>query len=137
MGRLLLSARRPDLLDRIIVECEKRAEPPAVIEKEVIDATQGSVGAYLLGLWTLPSPIVEAVGQYQTPRVQLGQQFDVRAAVHVGAGLTYAIRHNKLGSATMDILNMEYLEELGVHERVPEWIEDVANKEGMKAQNAA
>lgn len=73
-------------------------------------ATPRSVaGAYLLGLWGLPTPIVEAVAFHQCPaRIRGG--FWVTGAVHVAAALVN-------GSE----VDEDYLRTVGQLDRLPRW----------------
>ncbi len=66
-------------------------------------------GAYLLGMWGLPAPIVEAVAFHQTPnRVRGG--FWVTGAVHVAVALVN-------GSE----VDADYLSTVGKLDRLPRW----------------
>jgi HD-like signal output (HDOD) protein len=72
-------------------------------------------GAYLLGLWGLPMPIVEAVAYHHNPgRVRSGG-FWVTGAVHVASALV----------AGTDV-DEAYLRTVGVHDKLPRWRELVA-----------
>jgi HD-like signal output (HDOD) protein/ActR/RegA family two-component response regulator len=62
--------------------------PPHEAEMRVLGASHAEVGAYLLGLWGLPYPIVEAVARHHTPEgVRIGK-FDVLAALAVAMALS-------------------------------------------------
>lgn len=57
-------------------------------ETRVLGASHAEVGAYLLGLWGLPYPVVEAVAHHHRPEgVRLGK-FDVVAALAVAMALS-------------------------------------------------
>lgn len=67
-------------------------------------------GAYLLGLWGLPMPIVEAVAYHRRPtRLRTGG-FWVTGAVHVASALVAG-----------DPVDEEYLRATGVHDKLPGW----------------
>lgn len=66
-------------------------------------------GAYLLGLWGLPSPIVEAVAFHQTPS-RISGAFWVTGAVHVAAALVN-------GSE----VDEDYLRSVGQLDELPHW----------------
>ena len=56
--------------------------PLAVAERELIGASHAEVGAYLLGLWGLPRPVVEAVAFQHAPAAQVAHsEFDVLTAL--------------------------------------------------------
>lgn len=67
-------------------------------------------GAYLLGLWGVPMPIVEAVASHHAPGRLRMSGFWVAGAVHVASAL--------VGGTPLD---EEYLKAAGVHDRLPRW----------------
>lgn len=67
-------------------------------------------GAYLLGLWGLPMPIVEAVASHHQPGKSRSRGFWVGGAVHVARALT----------AGEDV-DEKYLETVGLRDRLPAW----------------
>lgn len=67
-------------------------------------------GAYLLGLWGLPMPIVEAVAYHRTPARVRGSGFWVAGAVHVASALV-------LGES----VDEDYLRQVGVIDKLPKW----------------
>ncbi|MFC0682731.1 HDOD domain-containing protein [Lysobacter korlensis] len=69
-------------------------------------------GAYLLGLWGLPMPIVEAVAYHRTPARLRGSGFWVVGAVHVASALV-------LGEP----VDEKYLRQVGVIDKLPKWRE--------------
>jgi HD-like signal output (HDOD) protein len=56
-------------------------------ERRIIGATHAQVGAYLLGLWGLPYPIVEAVALHHTPRAIVPHAYDLLAALAISHAL--------------------------------------------------
>jgi HD-like signal output (HDOD) protein len=52
-------------------------------ETRVIGASHAQIGAYLLGLWGLPYPVIEAVANHHTPESVTQAEFDPLAAVAV------------------------------------------------------
>lgn len=66
-------------------------------------------GAYLLGLWGLPSSIVEAVAFHQTPN-RIGGDFWVTGAVHVAAALVNGTE-----------VDEDYLRAVGKLDLLPHW----------------
>ncbi|WP_440225737.1 HDOD domain-containing protein [Dokdonella sp. MW10] len=69
-------------------------------------------GAYLLGLWGLPMPIVEAVAFHRQPQRSGQRSFWVPGAVHVAVAL-----------AAREPVDEQYLATLGVLPRLPAWRE--------------
>ena len=69
-------------------------------------------GAYLLGLWGLPMPIIEAVAFHLQPQRANTRSFWVTGAVHVALALVNG-----------DPVDEDYLQRAGVLNRLPQWRE--------------
>ncbi|PKM07217.1 MAG: hypothetical protein CVV14_09365 [Gammaproteobacteria bacterium HGW-Gammaproteobacteria-4] len=67
-------------------------------------------GAYLLGLWGLPMPIVEAVASHHQPGKSRSRGFWVGGAVHVARALVSG-----------EDIDEDYLDSVGLRDRLPAW----------------
>ncbi len=85
-----------------------RLLPPPMDGGLIPDYAQA--GAYLLGLWGLPMPIVEAVAFHRQPQRMHGTGFWITGALHVAAGLVMG-----------DPLDEAYLQSVGMLGKVPQW----------------
>ncbi len=82
-------------------------------------ATHAEVGAYLLGVWGIPDPIIEAVAFHHDPsRSCKTDQFTALTAVHVANALIP--RTHRPSSTPVD---SEYLAKLGLGDRLTTWTE--------------
>jgi len=88
----------------------------AEIEKRTLNMTHDSVGAYLLGLWGLPDPIVKAVAWHLDPCRDDEKQFGPLTAVHVANALV-----EEHPVAPPDPLDMNYLIQIGCEDRLDAW----------------
>ena len=61
--------------------------PLYVVEQAVIGASHAEIGAYLLGIWGLPYPIVEAVAHHHEPHRVHHPDFDVLAALAISQAI--------------------------------------------------
>ncbi|RBF15159.1 hypothetical protein BRN14_07125, partial [Xanthomonas oryzae pv. oryzae] len=77
-------------------------------------------GAYLLGLWGLPMPIIEAVAFHRHPQRSSLRSFWVTGAVHVATAL-----------ASGESVDEEYLTKVGVIARLPSWREQADTLLGL------
>ena len=59
----------------------------AAAEREILGVSHAEVGAYLLGLWGIPFPIVEAVAFHHRPNEVAPESRPLVAAVHIASGL--------------------------------------------------
>lgn len=73
------------------------------------DVPQSIAGAYLLGLWGLPTPIVEAVAYHRHP-TQMSGAFWITGAVHVASALVHGTD-----------LDHDYLARVGALHMMPHW----------------
>jgi len=75
VGLLILASGFPEEYRQIVALLDE--EPVAIIEAErrVIGVHHGEVGGYLLGLWGLPAPVVEAVRLHHGPPASTGNGF--------------------------------------------------------------
>ncbi len=123
VGRLILASRLPEVLQELIDRAKMENRELHQLEKEHFGVTHAELGAYLLGLWGLPHPVVEAVAHHHEPsRVPTGR-LDTVAAVHVANALARA------GSSNLDespvaggsFLDAAFVERLGIESRIEEW----------------
>ncbi len=112
IGKLLMVAALPDKYQecRALAAQENISQTEA--EKIVLDLTHAELGGYLLDLWGLPMPIVEAVINHHEPQRLLPDKnkFEIVDAIYVADRL--------LGGCPPDL---NYLEELGVLDQMDTW----------------
>ncbi len=82
-------------------------------------------GAYLLGLWGLPMPIIEAVAFHLEPQKSNTRSFWVTGAVHVALALING-----------DPVDEEYLQRAGVLQKLPQWRDHANALMGLVASEA-
>jgi HD-like signal output (HDOD) protein len=78
------------------------------------------MGGYLLGIWGLPNPIVEAVTYHHFPGKQPASQPGLLTALHLANGLLNMYQNEKNGAFDL-YLDMQYLRTLGLAERLSDW----------------
>jgi putative nucleotidyltransferase with HDIG domain len=90
VGKLLLLSKAPEQYSEALDRCtpEKNLHQA---EQEVIGADHGMVGAYLIGLWGLPGPVVEAIGFHHRTQDFPMETFTPVAAVHLADALYYTL----------------------------------------------
>jgi HD-like signal output (HDOD) protein/CheY-like chemotaxis protein len=123
VGILVLMSRMPDAFAQAVAEARESRRPLHDVETERLGVGHAEIGAYLLGIWGLPYPIVEAVAHHHHPGRSGATTFDVMAAVHVAGALAEEAHPpdpgKHLGSGTR--LDEGFLQQMGVHDRLPEW----------------
>ena len=112
VGTLILASNLPEDFQRL---ARSAAGTPLEAEREVFGATHAEVGGYLLGLWGLPPPVVEAISQHHAPGATPNPNFSALTAVHIASVL---LAGDAPAAATLDL---DYLTRLGIAEHRPAW----------------
>jgi HD-like signal output (HDOD) protein len=118
IGRIILADGLPEQYKKVWDEARQRQLPVWQVEQNEFGATHADVGAYLLGLWGLPNPIVEAVALQHCPSLCIAPGFAPLAALHVAS----AFAHEKEGDpAETCRIDENYLTNFGLAECLPNW----------------
>jgi HD-like signal output (HDOD) protein len=94
----------------------------------LMQAHHPEVGAYLLGLWGFPNPIVEAVAFHNIPSLAAAEGLGLAGLIHVANHLVHQRDGQTLG-AVESVLEPGFLESRGLAERLPEWQAALENLE--------
>ncbi|MDH3432256.1 MAG: response regulator [Gammaproteobacteria bacterium] len=86
------------------------------VERDVFGQSHMEVGAYLVGLWGLPDPIIAAVAYHHTPSAYSCSEFSPLTAVHAALAIVTGD-----GSGAAQGVDVEYLETLHVADRLDAW----------------
>ncbi len=120
IGKLILADSLPDRFQQACLLAAERKIPLFEAEREVFGATHAGVGAYLFGLWGLPSSIVEAVAFHHTPVNNDLRSFSPLTAVHVANALEHALAQPE-DAEQLPGLDADYLASLGLDRRLNAW----------------
>ena len=133
VGKLILMQNFPDKSEEILRLSEKKKQPVWLSEKEILGTTHGELGAYLLGVWGLPEPIVEAVAYHHFPSECPEREFGALTAVHAADFLYYAVTGGPPYQG-VQLVDQPYLEASGVLDRLKPWKEACAQSIQMSDQ---
>lgn len=142
VGKLILASEHTGVFERITARAHTEQRAMFEVEQEELGVTHAELGGYLLGIWGLPYPIVEATANHHAPeRVAQRHGLDTLATTYIANLLTHeqALQRNPAESfAPMD---EAYLDALGVRDQLPAWREIAeelgAAAEGNSEQQAA
>jgi putative nucleotidyltransferase with HDIG domain len=123
IGKLIMMIHLPKNYQCFVEAAQDGRQEDFVVEKELFGVTHAEIGAYLLGLWGLPYPVVEAVAHHHQPRRVSHQEFDIVSAVYAANRLTYDDGFLMPGENDANGIDMEYLQMLQVEDRLPLWKE--------------
>ncbi|MEP6901112.1 MAG: response regulator [Actinomycetota bacterium] len=126
IGEVVLAVNLPQQFAQVNEFVDNENISRIEAEKRVFEANHAEVGAYLLGLWGLPTQVVEAVAFHHTPSESGStDSFTALTAVHVANALHHFTKSDD--SKTKQIyLDTEYLAKLGLLEKIPVWQEKFA-----------
>ena len=119
-GKLVIAANLPDTFAKIVASSKENGVAPWEAERATLGATHAEIGAYLLGLWGLPDPIVEALAYHHGPRRCLSHTFSALTAVHVANALAYE-RYPNAEETPAPEIDKQYLAEISLSERIEVW----------------
>jgi HD-like signal output (HDOD) protein/CheY-like chemotaxis protein len=120
-GKLVLATGIPDQYRLVLRQQLAQPQIPlCAVEHEVLGTTHAEVGAYLLALWGLPDPVIEAVALHHRPAAGGARSFGPLAAVHVANILEHLARAETKGTSPVDL---DFLARLGLDDRLHAWRE--------------
>lgn len=90
-------------------------------ECNILSATHGDVGGYLLGLWGLPGCAVETAAFHHRLDHYPQPSFCPTVAVHAADVIYYRLHPDQCHG--LPVVNMAYLEKAGIHHRFEHWQE--------------
>ena len=112
-GKLVLAARLPEDYGRAVAMSDREAIPLAEAERGVFGASHAEVGAYLIGLWGLSGPVLDALACHHWPRLSKQPRSRASALTAVHLANAYARQHDSHGRAYLTgPVDREYLESL-------------------------
>jgi HD-like signal output (HDOD) protein len=114
-GKLVLCYNFPDKYSEIVSSAQGSAHF-LELEYSAFGASHMEIGAYLLGIWGLLDPIVEAAGFHHNPQQCITRAFSPLAAVHVADAFVHQI-----ADEADELIDDRFIEDLGVSNRIAAW----------------
>jgi HD-like signal output (HDOD) protein len=113
VGKLILHVNLPEEGRPISQLTKERGLSDHAAEQEVIGANHAAIGGYLLGLWGLPVPVVEAVALHHEPALAQGSDLTPLAFVHAANAIVNSSDGNGEVKAEK-FVDAAYLHEVGI-----------------------
>jgi putative nucleotidyltransferase with HDIG domain len=114
IGMLVMATGMTEAYEKVLARLQEGEEHLIDVEREVIGAGHPEVGAYLLGLWGFPDPVIEAVAYHHEPSRCLKREVSPLAAVHIANSLECAHSPYRGGKSNR-FRDEDYLEASGCH----------------------
>jgi HD-like signal output (HDOD) protein len=124
IGKLVLAVNLPAEYAEAMRLAQSGIELP-LAEHSVLGATHADVGGYLIGLWGLPVPVVEAVALHHTPCRTTQPGFNPLTSVHAANVLEWE-RANPVLGAPAPRIDSTYLDRIGVSSHLSDWRQALA-----------
>ena len=120
IGKLILATNFNQTYRQVLTESRNSGHNLWDLEYGTFGTSHAEIGAYLMGLWNLENPIIEAVAFHHCPAKSVSSDMGLLTAVHVADALEH---EDDLQSdrATELQFDTEYLAGLGVVNRIPAW----------------
>jgi HD-like signal output (HDOD) protein/CheY-like chemotaxis protein len=127
IGKLILLDTLSVAYLNLVVPDPKNNRPLSEVEQEALGATHADVGAYLLDLWGLPAPLVEAVALHHEPGRASEVAFSPLTAVHVADVFEHAAQAPD-PTAVLSRIDSLYLDQLSLGSHLAVWREEVQHR---------
>jgi HD-like signal output (HDOD) protein len=122
VGKLILATLLPGHLIHALELAREKKCPLHVAESERNGFTHAQMGAYFLGLWGLPYPILEAVAFHHSPWSIPRRTLGLAAIVYIADQLAQETETvERATGRPPETIDPAFLESLGVLGRLPAW----------------
>ena len=123
LGKLILVTNFQKPYQKVLTEAGEIRQNLWDLEYEMFGTSHAEIGAYLMGLWGLEYPVIEAIAFHHCPGKSLSNSTGLLTAVHFGDA------YDRLKNGTNDLnsenglrqLDRGYLDNLGVAGRINDW----------------
>jgi len=88
-GKIIFANSLPDEYAAVLKETRETGAQLCEVERKYFQATHADMGGYLLALWGLPVPLVEAVANHHRP-LRCGTQLCLAGLVHMANALQHS-----------------------------------------------
>jgi HD-like signal output (HDOD) protein/CheY-like chemotaxis protein len=120
LGKLILVTNFQDPYRKVLTEAQQTGQNLWELEGAMFGTSHAEIGAYLMGLWGLEYPIIEAIAFHHCPTKSLSKAAGLLTAVHFG-DVYDRLRKNGSGESGLSQLDCGYLNDLGLADRIDAW----------------
>ncbi|MFH1844381.1 MAG: HDOD domain-containing protein [bacterium] len=122
VGKLVLASEFPKVYTRMLAESRRQNIAVHEFEYSANAQSHAEIGAYLLGLWGLPLPVIVAVANHHRPWRLVDEGFNLTTAVYISDHLAQQMLVDSPDAANHATeLEEEYLDAIGVLGNLPGW----------------
>jgi putative nucleotidyltransferase with HDIG domain len=121
IGKLLIAAHLPDTFSDILAHVRRQACTMAEAEGEIIGTNHAAVGAYLLGLWGLPDPMIDAVAYHHNPDRNPAAGINATIIIYIANAFAHAGSHLNDMDQAIEGLDKDLLETCALLPSLQSW----------------
>ena len=132
LGKVVLATNFDDLYGRVHSLARKQPVSLWDVEKEMFGANHGEIGGCLVGMWNMPTAVVEAAALHHEPPLGEQQELTPLAAVHIANVLEHQLRTANQDFLVAPVINTPFLSELGLLQRLPVWRAAFTNRRSVE-----
>ena len=123
LGKLILVTNFQAPYQKLLIEARQTGQSLWDLENDLFGISHAEIGAYLMGLWGLEYPVIEAIAYHHCPGKSLSNSTGLLTAVHFGDAFD-RLRNDgndqNSGNGWRQ-LDRGYLDNLGVADRINNW----------------
>lgn len=125
VGKLIQIWKLPESFGKVVRAAREENLPVYKLEERAHGFSHAEIGAYLLGIWGLPYPVVELVALHHGPSRVPHQEFDAITAIYVADLLAHIVDPgpDELDADVLLAQAEDDLKELGIFDSIPAWTE--------------
>jgi HD-like signal output (HDOD) protein/CheY-like chemotaxis protein len=120
LGKILFAANLPVPFGQAVNLARQEKTALHLLETRILGATHAEIGACLLAIWGLPTPIVEAVALHHEPAAASHKAFGPLTAVHAADVFAHELAPDHPDVVPLE-LDQPYLQQLGLLDRAEFW----------------
>ncbi|WP_051434382.1 response regulator [Desulfonatronum lacustre] len=135
VGKLIFAVNCPDLYDEMLEMVASEDLSLTVVERELLGASHAQLGAYVLGLWGMADPVVEAIAFHHQPALSTTTLFIPLTALHAANALVVGIQPEG-PAGKVEEPDLDYLDACGLGDRITAWEEKARELFGMTDNEA-
>jgi len=126
LGKIILAEGLPEEYAAVLRESHATRTPLVEVEQKHFHATHAEVGAYLLALWGLPIPLVEAVACHHHPRHCGTHELCLAGVIHIANALQHSQAiHPELISNPVDA---DFLQHIKLDQQFEVWCNELLGR---------
>ena len=120
LGKLILATNFKNTYQQVLAETRCSGQNLWNLEYEAFGTSHAEIGAYLMGLWRLENPIIEAIAFHHLPEKSMNRNLGPLTAVHISNAIDHETRVPSAQNTALQC-DTEYMNILEIANRIPEW----------------